>query len=95
MTVVGRVTGRDTLAAARRTRADVVLVGQRDSERAQIAASKLVEELHLKVLTIADDGRTGTLYELRPQRIPLGEMSAETLRTAIRGQRPRSARQAS
>ena len=91
MAVVGRVSTRGTLTAARRTRPDVVLVGQPDSDRSQDAARRLVQQLHLRVLTITDDGRNGALYELRPQRIPLGEMSADTLRKAIRGRaRPRS-----
>jgi hypothetical protein len=38
-----------------------------------------------KVVVVAGDGKTGTLYELRPQRVPLGEMSAAAVRNAIRG----------
>lgn len=38
----------------------------------------------LRVLAIAGDGRTATLHELRPHAIPLGEISPERLRRAIR-----------
>jgi hypothetical protein len=84
MTVVGRVGEADLLAAARRTRADVVLVGQKAKDEREQYGHLLLRRPRLKVLAIARDGRTGSLYELRPRRIPLGEMSADALRRAIR-----------
>jgi DNA-binding NarL/FixJ family response regulator len=91
MAVVGRVNEGDLLAAARRTRADVILVGQKatdDRTEREEFVQLLLQRPRLKVLAIADDGKTGALYELRPRRIPLGEMSAEALRNAIRNPGP-------
>jgi len=85
MAVVGRVSARDSAAAARRSRADVVVVGQDGTVEADATACRLVRQLGLRVLTITDDGKRGVLYELRPQRIALGDMSADTLCKAIRG----------
>jgi hypothetical protein len=84
MTVVGRVGDADLLATARRTRADVILVGQRAKDEREQYGRLLLRRPRLKGLAIAHDGRTGSLYELRPRRIPLGEMSADALRRAIR-----------
>ena len=89
MAVVGRVTSRTSLAAARRSRADVVLIGQAKHDQADETARKLARQLRLKVLTIASDGKGGTLYELRPQRIELGDLSARKLCKAIRARSDR------
>jgi hypothetical protein len=94
MVVAGRVEDdEDLLAATRRTRANVVLVGQTVEDEREKYASLLLRRPKLKVVVIAGDGSTGLLYELRPKRVPLGEMSADALRKAIRGQ-PRSVTQA-
>lgn len=84
MTVIGRVGADDPVVVARRSRADVVLLGQDKSGEADDMAFRLVRRLGLRVLTIADDGKRGALYELRPQRIAIGEVSARTLCNAIR-----------
>ena len=84
MTVVGQVGDADLLAAARQTRADVVLVGQKVKDERKRYAELLLRRPRLKVLAIAHDGRTGSLYELRPRRVPLGELSADTLYRAMR-----------
>jgi len=39
---------------------------------------------HLKVITVAEDGRQGCLYRLRLERVPLGELSSECLARAVR-----------
>lgn len=85
MAVVGRVSDGDLLTAAQRTGADVILIGQKAKESREQYEELLLRQPRLKVLTIADDGKTGSLYELRPQRIPLGEVSADVLCAAIRG----------
>ena len=41
-------------------------------------------DLRLKVITVAEDGRDGYLYRLRPERVPLGELSSECLAKAVR-----------
>jgi len=85
MTVVGRVGDGDLFAAAQRTGADVILIGQKANDNREQYNDLLLRQARLKVLTIADDGKTGSLYELRPQRIPLSEVSADVLCAAIRG----------
>ncbi len=93
MAVVGRVSDDDLLIAARRTRANVVLVWQKakdDRKEREEYERLLLQQPLLKVLAIADDGKTGALYELCPRRVPLGEMSAGALCKAIRGRQPSS-----
>ena len=79
----------DLLAATRRARASVILVGRAAEDEQEKYASLLRARPKLKVVAIAGDGKTSLLYELRPQRVPLGEISADALRKAIRG-RPQS-----
>jgi hypothetical protein len=79
----------DLLAAIRRARANVILVGQAAEDAQEKYASLLLARPRLKVVAITGDGKTGLLYELRPKRVPLGEISADVLRKAIRG-RPQS-----
>jgi hypothetical protein len=38
----------------------------------------------LRLIAISIDGRAAAVYELQPQRIPLGELSPETLIQAVR-----------
>ncbi len=38
----------------------------------------------LRILAIADDGRTGRLYRLRPESVSLGELSSDRLVAAVR-----------
>ena len=45
----------------------------------------------VRVLGITDNGRQTYLYELRPQRVCLGEVSPQTLVEAIRGPRQAAA----
>jgi hypothetical protein len=86
MVVAGRVgDNEDLLAAIRRARANVILVGQAAEDGQGKYASLLLARPKLKVVSIAGDGNIGWLYELRCKRIPLGEISADTLRKAIRG----------
>jgi hypothetical protein len=88
MAVVGRVNDGDFLATAQQTGADVILIGREakhDREQHDEYEQLLLRQPCFKVLAIANDGRTAALYELHPRRIELGEMSADTLRKAIRG----------
>jgi DNA-binding NarL/FixJ family response regulator len=50
-------------------------------------ARVLDERPRLRVLAVAGDGREAFLYELRPTRTPLGEVSPRTIVEAIRGAR--------
>jgi DNA-binding NarL/FixJ family response regulator len=88
MAIVGRISDGDLFAAAQATGADVILIGQRAKEGGEQYEELLLRQPRLKVLAIAEDGKTGSLYELRPQRISLGEVSAGVLCAAIRSRLP-------
>lgn len=91
MRVVGVVDGDELPAAIRRTRADVVVVGQTAQDERDFHLQLLLRHPHVKLLAIAESGKSGSLYELRPRRISLGKLSAGTLANAIRRQdRPSS-----
>ena len=63
---------------------DVVITGA--DPASEDAVTKLLRRRRaIRVLGISADARHVTLYELRPQRIPLGELAPATLVTAIRG----------
>jgi hypothetical protein len=47
----------------------------------------LEDRPHVKVFAIADDGRDGCLYELRPNLVLVGELSPETLAQTVLGDR--------
>jgi len=83
--LVAQTTGDgDLLAAAREARPDVIILGLTDPELPPIGEALLWQAPAVRILAvIADDGR-GFLYELRPQRAALGELSAEGLVEAIR-----------
>jgi hypothetical protein len=85
MTIVGQIAGDDLAGAAKRLRADAILVGEDATRDSREYTELLLSRPRLKVLVIANEGKNGTLLEMRPQHIPLGEISAETLRDAIRG----------
>lgn len=44
----------------------------------------------VKVLALSESGRQGLLYELRPHRIPIGDLSPDALLATIRGSRRRA-----
>ena len=88
--VVGRIDARPeldldrTLAIARSTRAQVVLVGLDEGSNARFRNALFDARPRLKVLSITDDGRGGTTCELVPRLTPLGELRPESLVSAIR-----------
>jgi hypothetical protein len=83
MAVVGVVNDGDLPAAVGRTRADVVVGRDAQTERDSYL-QLLLRHPHIKVLAIANNGKSGSLYELRPRRVSLGQISARTLTQAIR-----------
>jgi DNA-binding NarL/FixJ family response regulator len=85
MAVIGVVDDGDLPAAVRRARADVVVVGQDAQAERDSYLQLLLHHPHIKVLAIADNGKSGSLYELQPRRVSLGKISARTLTQAIRG----------
>jgi len=90
MAVIGVVDDGDLPAAVRRGRADVVVVGHDAQAERDSYLPLLLRHPHVKVLAIADNGKSGSLYELRPRRVPLGKISARTLTQAIRRRAPPS-----
>jgi DNA-binding NarL/FixJ family response regulator len=85
MIVVGELPGRaGLLAAADRTRADVIVFGLGDADLPDDCAPLFEAHPHIRLLGVAADGRRAFLYELRPQRTPLGEVSPQALLDAIR-----------
>jgi hypothetical protein len=70
-----------------RAEPDVVITGaDRTSED---AVTDLLRRRHaIRILGISADGRQVTLHELRPQRVPLGELAPAILVAAIRGGQP-------
>ena len=85
MAIVGTVDNGGLPIAIQRTRADVVVVGHETQSERDLYLSLLLRRPQLKVLAIAEDGKSGWVYELRPRRARLGKISARSLATAIRG----------
>ena len=91
MAIVGTVDNGGLPIAVQRTRADVVVVGHEAQRERDLYLSLLLRRPQLKVLAIAEDGKSGSVYELRPRRLRLGKISARSLAKAIRGRaRPTS-----
>lgn len=65
--------------------ADFVIAGA-DYDFAEVARA-LDERPRLRVLAVAGHGREAFLYELRPTRTPLGEVSPRAIVEAIRSAR--------
>jgi DNA-binding NarL/FixJ family response regulator len=84
-TVIARMAAADDVgAAARRLRADVVMVRHAGDGHDIDYSTLAIAHRPIKVIALAEDGREGFLYELRPHRVPLGEISARGLVAAIR-----------
>jgi hypothetical protein len=84
MIVVGRVDGEAELAAQiRSAQADVVMMTASEPDRAADFEALLREFPMLKVVAIRAGGDRGCLHELRVYSLPLAELSAEGLNTAL------------
>jgi hypothetical protein len=64
----------DLLKAVEFSDADVVILSRRTPVQGEFDGL-LRSRSCLKVIEIEGEGRCGSLYELRPHRVPLGEMS--------------------
>lgn len=84
LAVVGTTDDTNLAAEARRTRADVVVMAQTAADERDRLASLLRSRPRLKVVTIVASGESGALYELRPHRTFIEEITAESLSQAIR-----------
>lgn len=72
----------ELVGAVDRDRADVVITGAEAHEQRELDRL-LAERPQVKVLGIAADGRSSSLYELVPRRRSLGELSSGRLNDAI------------
>jgi hypothetical protein len=70
----------DALAAA----ADVAILAGDGGALTRRAHELLRVRPFLRILAVGRGGREGSLYELRPHRTPLGELSAHVLLGAVR-----------
>jgi hypothetical protein len=86
MQVVGQLPADASVRLAVDEReADFVIVGSGyDFDE---ISEMLAQRPRLRVLEVAGDGRESFLYNLRPARTPLGELSPQTIVDAIRGAR--------
>lgn len=75
----------DAAAADDANTADVVVLSQPDPENDSAALSMLYRSPRSRVLALGADARRSVLYELRPHRTPLGELSRESLLAAVHG----------
>jgi DNA-binding NarL/FixJ family response regulator len=64
--------------------ADVVIVGAREPNDSTLARELLRASSSTRVLAIAANGRSASMWQLRPHRVPLGEVSPASLVNAIR-----------
>jgi DNA-binding NarL/FixJ family response regulator len=71
-------------ARAGATSPDCVIASLEDADLSTLLPHLLLRGPRMKVLALTDDGRTGFLYELRPERVPVGELSSETLLDVVR-----------
>ena len=85
MTVVGEsLDVADVQALVDRTGADVVVCHLDDTATAEAANGLFAPHRRVKVIAVRDDGRRAVLWELRPQRSVLGDLSPGRLVDAVR-----------
>ena len=65
-------------------RVDVVILNLDDAARADSLQELMLANPRLRIVAIAADGRRIALYEMRPHRTPLGELSAAQLVAVVR-----------
>ena len=75
---------RDLVESVVSSEADVVVLGCADARLSDSGARLLDSRPCLKVVAIAGDGKRASLYELRPHRRAIGEVSPESLIERIR-----------
>lgn len=83
--LVGEVENADQLTSLQpREVPDVVIAGESHSVGA--VAEELLERFpRLRVLEVAGDGRSASVYELRPARTLVAQIGADSLLDALRG----------
>ena len=66
--------------------ADVVVLSQADPANEAEPVSIMLRSPRCRVLSLGADARRAVLYELRPHRTPLGELSRRALLAAVHGE---------
>src|SRR6266496_1787608 len=69
---------------AKRLEPDVVILEQNGGDLTGSCCELLWAAPGLKVLLLANDGREAFVWELRPERVPLGGISTAALRETVR-----------
>jgi DNA-binding NarL/FixJ family response regulator len=75
---------RDAALAAIRASGACVVITQREEPACESIGRWLDTRPQVRVLALSSDGRDGAVYELRPEKRLLGEISPPTLLAAIR-----------
>ncbi len=85
MEVVGDIDKyNELLPATRTTSADAVIIGLDDGELPDVCQELLDERPRVTFLGVHGGGRHAFIYALRPQRVPMGEVSPADLVEGIR-----------
>lgn len=69
---------------------DIVILGLTAAEDATLVPAILTQWPHARVMTVTQTGDNATLYQLRPEHRPLGELSAAGIVRTLRDSMPRS-----
>lgn len=75
---------KDIRALVDRTGADVVVCQLDDTAAAEVADGLFAPHRRVRVIAVRDDGRRAVLWELRPQRSVLGDLSPSRLVDVVR-----------
>jgi hypothetical protein len=73
----------DLLDVSRRRRPHVVVVVIDGDELPAACRELLDARPRTRIVGLAEQGRAGVLWEMRPVRTPIGELSPDTLRAAL------------
>jgi chemotaxis response regulator CheB len=85
MEIVGDVADyRELLPMTRTTSADAVIIGLENGELPGVCEELLDERPRVTLLGVHGDGRHAFVYALRPERVPIGDVSPAGLVEAIR-----------
>ena len=76
--------GTNLLETAADANADVIILAREGVAEGASYRGLLAERPRLKVIEILESGRSGSLHEMRPCRIALGELSPAHLLNVIR-----------
>lgn len=84
--VVGELRNASELPAILdRTGADIVVFGLSDQDLPPLCDDVVRRHPNLRLLAVEDIGSHGFIYEMRPQKVELGELSPELVLEVVRG----------